>query len=46
MAGGGIIYGIVKSERIRLDGEDEFNGADLAIHKIPRPRDGTHTSSR
>ncbi|MBI3371278.1 MAG: ammonium transporter [Betaproteobacteria bacterium] len=35
VVGGGIIYGIVKSvSGIRMDEEDEFNGADLAIHKI------------
>ena len=35
LVGGGIIYGIVKSvSGIRLDEEDEFNGADLAVHRI------------
>jgi Amt family ammonium transporter len=35
VVGGGIIYGVIKSvSGIRLDEEDEFNGADLAIHKI------------
>jgi Amt family ammonium transporter len=35
VVGGGIIYGAIKSvSGIRLDEEDEFNGADLAIHKI------------
>ena len=30
-----VVYGILsKSVGIRLDQEDEFNGADLAIHKI------------
>ena len=35
LAGGGAVYGILKmTVGIRLDAEDEFNGADLAIHKI------------
>ncbi len=33
--GGFIVYGLVKSvSGIRLDEEEEFNGADLSIHKI------------
>jgi Amt family ammonium transporter len=33
--GGFLVYGIIdKVAGIRLDEEDEFNGADLAIHKI------------
>jgi Amt family ammonium transporter len=35
LAGGAIVYGILKATvGIRLDEEDEFKGADLAIHKI------------
>ncbi len=35
LAGGAIIYGTLKAATgIRLDAEDEFNGADLAIHNI------------
>lgn len=34
-AGGFIVYGLVhKVANIRLDDEEEFNGADLSIHKI------------
>ena len=34
-AGGYLVYGLVKKlVGIRLDAEDEFNGADLSIHKI------------
>ena len=30
-----IVYGVIKSvTRLRLDEEQEFNGADLSIHKI------------
>ena len=33
--GGFVVYGLVKAVTgIRLDQEDEFNGADLSIHKI------------
>ena len=33
--GGFVVYGLVKAiTGIRLDQEDEFNGADLSIHKI------------
>lgn len=35
LAGGFLIYGLLKKlVGIRLDAEDEFNGADLSIHKI------------
>jgi len=35
LAGGFIVYGALKQTvGIRLDPEDEFNGADLSIHKI------------
>ena len=35
VAGGVVVYGLLKkSVGIRLDPEDEFSGADLAIHKI------------
>jgi Amt family ammonium transporter len=34
-AGGYLVYGVIKKlVGIRLDAEDEFNGADLSIHKI------------
>ncbi|MEW6561682.1 MAG: ammonium transporter [Pseudomonadota bacterium] len=34
-AGGFVVYGLLKkSVGIRLDAEEEFNGADLSIHKI------------
>lgn len=34
-AGGYLVYGVLKkSVGIRLDAEEEFNGADLSIHKI------------
>jgi Amt family ammonium transporter len=34
-AGGLIVYGLIKKVvGIRLDAEEEFNGADLTIHKI------------
>ena len=30
-----VVYGVIKSvTRLRLDEEQEFNGADLSIHKI------------
>jgi Amt family ammonium transporter len=33
--GGMIVYGLLsKTVGIRLDAEDEFNGADLTVHKI------------
>ena len=35
LAGGFIVYGLLKKTvGIRLDAEEEFNGADLSIHKI------------
>ncbi len=35
LTGGFIVYGVIKKVvGIRLDGEEEFNGADLSIHKI------------
>lgn len=35
LIGGGIVYGLLKKTvGIRLDQEDEYNGADLAIHNI------------
>ncbi|MFD1384183.1 ammonium transporter [Rhodanobacter aciditrophus] len=35
LVGGAIVYGIVKAvSGLRLSEEDEFNGADLSIHKI------------
>ncbi|MFG3692637.1 ammonium transporter [Stutzerimonas stutzeri] len=35
LAGGLLVYGLLKgSVRIRLSQEDEFNGADLSIHRI------------
>ena len=35
LAGGFVIYGLLKAlVGIRLDPEDEFNGADIAIHRI------------
>jgi len=35
LVGGTIVYGVLKQlVGIRLDAEDEFNGADLSIHKI------------
>lgn len=35
LVGGTIVYGVLKqSVGIRLDAEEEFNGADLSIHKI------------
>lgn len=35
LAGGSLVYGALKlAVGIRLDPEDEYNGADLAIHKI------------
>ena len=35
VAGATIVYGVIKSvTRLRLDEEQEFNGADLSIHKI------------
>lgn len=35
LAGGAAVYGVIKmTVGLRLDREDEFNGADLAIHRI------------
>lgn len=35
LVGGGLVYGLLKKTvGIRLDAEEEFNGADLTIHKI------------
>jgi Amt family ammonium transporter len=35
LAGGFVIYGLLKrTVGIRLDPEDEFNGADIAVHRI------------
>jgi Amt family ammonium transporter len=35
LLGGFVVYGLLKKfVGIRLDAEDEFNGADLSIHKI------------
>lgn len=35
LAGGAIVYGGLKAASgLRLDQEEEFNGADLSIHKI------------
>lgn len=36
LAGGLIIYGALKySVGIRFDQEEEFNGSDLSLHKVP-----------
>ena len=36
VVGGAIVYGLLKSAvGIRLDAEQEFNGSDLSIHRIP-----------
>lgn len=35
LVGGGLVYGLLKaSVGLRLDAEEEFNGADLSIHRI------------
>jgi ammonium transporter, Amt family len=40
LVGGGVVYGALKwMVGIRLDPEDEFNGADLSIHKISATAD-------
>ena len=40
LAGGGIVYGALKaSVGLRLSHEEEFNGADLSIHKIGATND-------
>ena len=39
--GGALVYGLLKrTVGLRLDAEDEFNGADLSIHKISATPDG------
>jgi len=41
LAGGIVVYGTIKQlVGIRLDPEDEFNGADLSIHKISATPEG------
>jgi Amt family ammonium transporter len=41
LAGGFVVYGTIKKlVGIRLDPEDEFNGADLSIHKISATPEG------
>ncbi len=41
LAGGVAVYGAIKAVTgIRLDPEDEFNGADLSIHKISATPEG------
>jgi len=40
VAGGAIVYGVLKATTgLRLDAEQEFNGADLTIHKISATSD-------
>ncbi len=35
LLGGFVVYGVLKMTLgIRLDAEEEFNGADLSIHRI------------
>src|SRR5471032_890172 len=35
LAGGTLVYGLIKATvGLRLDAEEEFNGADISIHKI------------
>jgi len=35
LAGGFVVYGVIKlAVGLRLDAEQEFEGADLSIHKI------------
>jgi Amt family ammonium transporter len=35
LIGGGLVYGLIKSTvGLRLEAEEEFNGADLSIHRI------------
>ena len=35
LAGGALVYGTLKATvGLRLNEEDEFNGADLSVHKI------------
>ena len=41
LIGGFVVYGLIKKlVGIRLDAEEEFNGADLAIHKISATPEG------
>jgi ammonium transporter, Amt family len=41
LVGGGIVYGIIrKLVGLRLDPEQEFDGADISIHKIGASADG------
>jgi Amt family ammonium transporter len=41
LAGGFVVYGALKKfVGIRLDAEEEFNGADLSIHKISATPEG------
>jgi Amt family ammonium transporter len=36
LVGGALVYGILKAAvGLRLDAEEEFNGSDLSIHRIP-----------
>lgn len=40
LLGGGVVYGVLRvTVGIRMDPEEEFNGADLAIHKISATAD-------
>jgi len=40
LAGGAIVYGVLKATvGLRLTQEEEFNGADLSIHKIGSTND-------
>jgi Amt family ammonium transporter len=35
MAGSAVVYGLLKlALGLRMDPEDEFNGADLSLHRI------------
>jgi len=41
LIGGFVVYGLVKKlVGIRLDPEEEFNGADISIHKINATPEG------
>ena len=41
LIGGGVVYGVLKATvGIRLDREEEFNGSDLSIHRIPSTSEG------
>ena len=36
LVGGALVYGMLKAAvGLRLDPEEEFNGSDLSIHRIP-----------